>query len=60
MSVGEKELDEALLSLQSFNGSLKVKLAAMNMMVKQISDDEFKDLKKVFNKLDKDQSGTID
>ena len=60
MSVGEKELDEALLSLQSFNGSSKVKLAAMNMMVKQISDDEFKDLKKVFNKLDKDQSGTID
>ena len=30
------------------------------MMVKQISDDEFKDLKKIFNQIDTDNSGTID
>lgn len=30
------------------------------MMVKEMSEDLFKDLRSVFNEIDKDKSGTID
>lgn len=37
-----------------------MKRAAINMMVKEMSEDLFGQLRTVFNEIDKDHSGTID
>lgn len=59
-NVDNKMQAEIMERLASFQGRSKLKRAAINMMVKEMSEDLFKDLRSVFNEIDKDKSGTID
>lgn len=43
-----------------FHGQSKLKRAAINMIIKQMSEDQLSKYRQVFNKLDGDHSGTID
>lgn len=46
--------------LKGFHGQSKLKRAAINMIVKHMSEDNFKEVKKVFKIIDTDHSGTLD
>ena len=50
---------QAIERLKGFQGASKLKRAAINMMVKQISEDQHEIMRNVFNKIDKDKGGTI-
>lgn len=50
---------ETIMRLQKFRGVSKLKKAAMNMLVKMADQNDIEDLRKEFQKLDKDGSGLI-
>lgn len=50
-----RQFDEDLITrLRTYKGESLFKRAAMNMLVKMASNDEVKDLRKQFEKMDKD------
>ena len=50
---------EVLERLQSFRGVSKLKKAAMNMLIKMSDQKSIEELRKEFQKIDKDGSGLI-
>lgn len=57
--VNDQAFDEVMDRLAGYHGKSKLKRAAINIMVKQMSEDQFADLREVFNKIDVDHSGII-
>merc|ERR1712151_1407920 len=56
----EKELDaEAFESLRSFCGHNKLKRAALHAIARRLSEDEIKELKAFFTKLDVNKDGVV-
>ena len=51
--------DEMINRLKSFKGVTHFKRAAMNLLVKTISEQECEDLRLIFNRLDEDGTGMI-
>ena len=58
--VDPKAYDDAIMRLKAFNGASKLKRAAINIMVKQMAEEQHDTMHKVFQQIAKDHSGAID
>ena len=57
----EEPIPESVMeNVRGFRGRSRLKRAALNILVKMINPGEFVALRKVFNKIDRDMSGTIE
>ena len=56
----EDEVQDTIMQrLTSFHGRNKLKKAAIQLLVKQMSESSFSELRSIFNEMDTDKSGTI-
>ena len=55
----QSDYEDAIKRLRGFHGASKLKRAAINIMVKQMSEDKHEKMRKVFQSVDKDHSGGI-
>ena len=52
IEVENDAFEEVIRSLRKYDGKSKLKRAAINIMIKQISDEEFSKQRQIFNEMD--------